>query len=159
MKKILALDLGRKTGWSHSDGPSGVWDFKIRRDESAGMRLVRLLAKLREVKKSLGVELVVFEGVRFSDPKRRGASLVLAEMVGVVKTWCEKNGIDYRGYSPTEIKRHAIPGKGKRDKGAMLEAARERWPEVEFVDDNHADSRWLLDLIQTELGEINEQAC
>ena len=57
--KILALDPATHTGWAHSCGASGVWDLSIRRDESSGMRLIRLDSKLDEMKRSVGVDLVV----------------------------------------------------------------------------------------------------
>jgi Holliday junction resolvasome RuvABC endonuclease subunit len=64
--------------------------------------------------------------------------------------WCYDNSIEYRGYSPSEIKKHAT-GKGNANKDAILKAARQRWPDVEIVDDNEADALWLLDLAQKEL--------
>lgn len=151
--KILALDLGTKTGWAHSDGPSGVWDLRIKRDESGGMRLIRLGAKLREIRDGVGVELVVFEAARYAAPGMQGALVVLAEMQGQVKAWVEASeGIECRGYSSKEIKVRAT-GKGNANKEAMLVAAKRRWPDVKVLDHNHADALWLLDLAMDEFGE------
>jgi len=146
---ILALDLGSKTtGWATPEA-SGTWDMRIKRDESAGMRLIRLKSKLVEF---LPLRLVVFERPA-SRPGRLGALTVQAELQGVVKLFCEEHGIDYREYSPGEIKRHAT-GKGNASKEEMVEAAEERWPMLRVEDDNHADALWLLDLASSEYGEV-----
>lgn len=151
--KILALDLATKTGWAHSDGPSGVWDLSVRRDESSGMRLIRLVSKLDEIiALRPGLDLVVFEAARHGAPQMQGALVVHAEIQGQVKVWCERCKVQYRGYSPKEVKMHAT-GKGNASKDVMVEAAVDRWPSVEIADDNQADALWLLDLAQTEYAK------
>jgi Holliday junction resolvasome RuvABC endonuclease subunit len=150
-KKILALDLATETGWAHSKGPSGVWRFKINRDESSGMRLLRLEARLQEVDDSVGVDIVVFEAARNAAPGMQGALVVQAELQSVTKRWCEVNGIEYRGYSPSEIKKHAC-GKGKCSKEVMVETAEKKWPDKSIEDHNEADALWLLDLAMKDLG-------
>jgi len=151
--KILALDIGTKMGWAHSCGVSGVWDLSVRRDESGGMKLIRLRSKLNEIYNSEGIELVVFEAVRHAAPGMQGALVVGAELQGVLKVWCEVDGIEYRGYSPSEIKKHAT-GKGNTNKQMMLDLAREKWGHIE--DDNEADAKWLLDLAQLQIEIIKE---
>ncbi len=47
--KILALDPATHCGWAHSCGASGTFDLSIRRDESSGMRLLRLRSKLEDI--------------------------------------------------------------------------------------------------------------
>jgi len=153
--KILALDPATKCGWAHSGwGPhgatSGTWDLSIRRDESGGMRLIRLQSKLNAIA-GAGLDLVVFEAARNAGPKMQGALVVQSELQGVIKVWCEEKGIDYRGYSPSEIKKFAT-GKGNANKPEMLAAANAEWPDVEIIDDNQADAMWLLALVQSELG-------
>jgi Holliday junction resolvasome RuvABC endonuclease subunit len=148
--KILAIDPATKCGWAHSVGASGVWDLSIRRDESGGMRLLRLRAKLNKASEAELPDVVVFEAARHAAPKMQGALTVQAELQSVIKVWCYDNSIEYRGYSPSEIKKHAT-GKGNANKDAILKAARQRWPDVEIVDDNEADALWLLDLAQKEL--------
>ena len=155
--RILALDPATKFGWAYGDPPtgaSGVWDLSIRRDESGGMRLIRLRSKLHEVYNAGPIDLVVFETVSYTGKHMQGAS-VQGEMLGVVKTWCHDHGVEYAGYNPQTIKKHALadqPKGSKRDKEAMVKAACRRWPAVEIIDDNHADALWLLDLAQSELG-------
>ena len=153
--KILALDLATKTGWAHSVGVSGVWDFRVRKDESSGMRLLRFRSKLKEIHELEGIDFVAYE-TAIAVNARRGAT-VGSEMQGVLKEWCESSDVDYKGYGISEIKRHAT-GKGNASKDAMIEAARIRFVEgcrfgvLGIVDDNHADALWLLDLATVELN-------
>jgi len=162
IKKILALDLGTKTGWAHSCGVSGTWDLSVKRDESGGMRLIRLRTKLKAIFQEEGIDLIVFEAVRNAAPGMQGAMVVMAEMQGVVKAWGETaklrgKQIEYRGYSPGEIKKHAT-GKGNSGKPAMREAAMKEWgPTVvrKGTDDNEIDAMWLLDLAKKEYGSTN----
>lgn len=147
---ILAIDPATKCGWAHSCGASGVWDLSVRRDESGGMRLIRLRAKLSELYDTSPFDVLVYEAARNAAPKMQGALVVQAMIQGAIITWCEDNGVEYRGYSPTEIKKHAT-GKGKANKGLMLESARKNFGRVS--DDNEADALWLLDLAQMELED------
>jgi len=146
---ILALDLGTKCGWAHSCGLSGVWDLRNRRDEGGGSRLLRLRGKVAEIHRIEHIDLVAYEAARHGAPKMQGALVVLAEMQGQIKAWCDEHHVAYHGYSPTEIKRHAT-GKGNASKAMMLEAARKQWPDAVIIDDNHADAMLLLDLAATE---------
>ena len=156
--KVLALDPATKTGWAYSsDGvvhtASGVWDFSVKRDESGGMRLIRLESKLEVIRNELGVDLLVFEAARNAGPHMQGAVVVQSELQGVMKYWSERCDVQYRGYSPTEIKKWAT-GKGNSGKPLMVEAARLKWPGVEIVDDNQADAMHLLDLALSEYGQV-----
>ena len=144
---ILAIDQATKTGWATASG-SGVWDFKIKRDESAGMRLIRFKAKLREMIDIAQIDLVVYERVA---GRHRGAIIVSAELSSVLKTYCEEKSIEYRAYSAGEIKRHAT-GKGNSGKPLMLSSAKEKWPDKIIADDNEADALWLHDLAMSDYG-------
>jgi Holliday junction resolvasome RuvABC endonuclease subunit len=148
--KTLAIDPATHCGWAHSCGDAGTWDLSVRRDESSGMRLIRLRGKLNEIRGLAGVDLLVFEAARNAGPKMQGALVVQAELQGVIKLWCEQNQVQYRGYSPSEIKKHAT-GKGNANKEKMVAAARAKWPAT--GDDNEADARWLLDLAMLALSE------
>jgi len=149
--KILALDPATKCGWAHSDGISGVWDCSIRRDESGGMRLIRLKSKLNEVYKASPFKILVYEAARNAAPAMQGALVVQATLQSVIVVWCEENGIEYRGYSPSEIKKHAT-GKGNANKAAMIEAAQKKF-KVKVADDNEADALWILDLASKEMRQ------
>jgi Holliday junction resolvasome RuvABC endonuclease subunit len=148
--KILALDPATKFGFAHSSGPAGTWDLSIRRDESRGMRLIRLHGKLTEILQGVGVDLVVFEAARNAGPKMQGALVVQAELQGVLVLWCEQRKIEYKGVSPSEVKKHAT-GKGNANKHAMIAAAKKRWPDAIIEDDNMADALWILDMAQTQI--------
>jgi len=149
---ILALDPATHMGWALSNGISGVWDFSIRRDESGGMRLIRLQSKLRELNNDNGIDLVVFEAARHAGPGMQGALVVQSELQAVIKLWCESEGIDYRGYSPGEIKKFAT-GKGNASKDTMREKAEECWPKKKFTGGDEIDAWWLLLLSMCEMRE------
>lgn len=142
---ILAIDPATVTGWAHSNGASGTWDLSVRRDESSGMRLIRLRGKLNEILRDCDVDLVVFEAARNAAPSMQGALVVTAELQSVIKLWCEDNFINYVGLSPAEIKKYAT-GKGNASKDMMKYAATKRWSGRSFVDDNEVDAVWILDL-------------
>jgi Holliday junction resolvasome RuvABC endonuclease subunit len=61
----------------------------------------------------------------------------------VIVTFCEERKIEYRGYSPSEIKKFAT-GKGNANKEQMVHAAQGYGAIIE--DDNHADALHLLHL-------------
>lgn len=156
-RRILALDFGASyTGWAHSNGTSGVFDLRIKRDESGGFRLVRFESKLVEVIRGIGVDVIAFEAVSSGGPHSRIDTVrVQSKLQAVVEMLAEvTDRLECCSRYANEIKAHAIPQKkAKRDKDAMMAAATKRWPDVEIIDDNHADALWLLDLIQTELVE------
>lgn len=143
---ILALDPATRCGFAVNTGISGEWDLSIRKDESAGMRLIRLRAKLQEVLNAHdgSLELVVFEYARWARGNRAGALAVQGEIMGVIRLWCEDNDLAYRAYSPSEIKKHAT-GKGNANKEEVMAAARERF-KIKDITDNQADALWLLEL-------------
>lgn len=136
---ILAIDPATHCGFALSTGGAGTWDLSVRRDESGGMRLVRLRGKLREIHTAAPLDVVFYEAARHA--ASNGALIVQAELQGVIKLFCEENKIDYRGVSPSEIKKFAT-GKGNANKQAMIDAAKAQGWDVQ--DDNEADARWLL---------------
>jgi len=138
---ILALDVATHCGWASKNG-SGVWDLSIKRDESAGMRLIRFKAKLKEITEIEDVDLVVFER---SAGFHKSAIIVQAELHGVLKLFLEENDIEYRAFSAPEIKKHAT-GKGNANKKLMIEAAEQKWPHIDIIDDNQADALHMFDL-------------
>ena len=146
---ILALDPATHCGFAHSCGLSGVWDLSVRRDESSGMRLIRLRGKLDEIKRTVGVDILVYEANRYSGAGKRGnAQVVQSEIQGVIKVWGEDNKVDYRAYSSKEVKKHAT-GNGNAGKDAMKDAAVTRFKRV-IEDDNECDALWILDFAKKE---------
>ena len=143
---ILALDVATETGFATHAG-SGVWDLKPKRDESSGMRLIRFKSKLNEMLKH-GIKMVVFER---SAGFHKAAIVVQAELHGVLKVFCEENKLEYRAYSASEIKKFAT-GKGNADKELMVSAAKQKYPGIDIIDDNHADALHIFHLALTDLG-------
>lgn len=156
-RRILALDFGASyTGWAHSNGTSGVWDLRIKPDESSGFRLLRFESKLLEIVTGIGVDVIAFEAITTGGPTQRlGIVKIQSRLQAIVERIVEvTDNLECCSRNLQQIKAHAIPQKkAKRDKEAMIAAAEKRWSDVEIIDDNHADALWLLDLIQTELVE------
>ena len=92
--KILALDVATHCGWAVNHEIYGVWDLSPKRDESAGMRLIRFRYKLKEVIEKEKINLVVFER---PGGRHVGAVIVHSELQGQVKVICEDLNIPYRG--------------------------------------------------------------
>lgn len=134
MKRILALDVATHCGWKTATA-SGVWNLTPKRDESAGMRLIRFKAKLSEICELEKINMVVFER---SAGFHMNAVIVQSEIHGVLKLFLEENRINYNAYSATEIKKFAT-GKGNANKEAMVKAAKEKYGYTGF-DDNEADA-------------------
>lgn len=144
--KILALDVATKTGFATATG-SGVWDLTPKRDESKGMRLIRFKKKLMEIHEVESIDVLVFE---MSAGFHKSSIAVQSELHGVMKVFCEENEIDYRSYSAPQIKKHAT-GKGNANKAAMVAAAKEQFPHITIIDDNHADALFMYDLAVKDL--------
>lgn len=143
--KILALDLGTHCGFALSENNiSGIWDLSVKRDESRGMRLVRLRNKLNEIG---AVDLVVFE-VSKNHMSSLGAE-VAGELRGLVTTWCIDKGINYEGINFATIKKYAT-GKGNANKEMMIKAAKKI--KANIADDNEADAICLLSYAIKEYG-------
>lgn len=143
MKKILALDLGTKTGWAlYKDGliTSGSVSFKTNRVEGAGMRFLRFSRWLAALRK----EHNVISGVYFEEV-RRHAGTQAAHCYGgfqsVLTMWCEEWLIPYQSVPVGTIKMFAT-GKGNASKEMMIGAAKKL--DFNVVDDNEADALHLL---------------
>ena len=125
---------------------SGTWDMKPRRGDGAGVRFMRLLAKLNEVKASVGViDRVIYELP--GTFKSCAADDVIRGMVAHIQSWAEHEHIPYEGVSPTEVKKFAT-GKGGgsgTDKAAMVELAKKRWGSIS--NHNEADALFILAMV------------
>lgn len=139
--KILAIDQASNCGWCCGDNLYGCWDFRTRKDESAGMKMIRFRSKLREVIEAERIELVVYERVA---GQHAAAIIHSAKMVAIIETMCEELGIQYIAYSAGEIKRFAT-GKGNANKLAMIEAAKKKHG-YEGDNDNEADAIFIYQL-------------
>jgi len=143
--KILAIDPGTHCGYALSPFESGVWDLSPRRYEGGGMRFVKLRNYL--IKACEGVDMVVFEEVR--GHKGTDAAHVYGGIVAIITEHCELKEIPYSGVPVGTIKKYAT-GKGNVNKEAMIMAAKERWPDIDLVDDNQADALHLWAWAQDE---------
>lgn len=145
--KVLAIDQASTAGWCiEPNNLSGTWDFKTRKDESSGMKNIRFKSKLNEVCKAEGVELIVYERIA---GMHKSSIIHAAKMVAMIETYCEENGIAYKAYSASEIKKFAT-GKGNANKEKMVEACIKNYG-IEPIDDNHADAIHLWYLAISEL--------
>lgn len=146
-KKILALDLGTKTGWAvclvDQKILSGTENFKSTRFEGGGMRYLRFKSWLDEISKlSNGVDQIYFEEVR----RHIGvdAAHAYGGFLAHLTAWCEAKNIPYLGIPVGTIKKY-ITGKGNASKGQIIS----KIIEMGFSpkDDNEADALALLDLV------------
>jgi len=145
--KILALDQATVTGWA-TDTASGTWNLKPNRGESEGMRVVRFKGKVKELIELEDIEIVAYErpAGRF-----KASIMVSSEMIGVLKDLCIEKGVKLACYSASEIKVTAT-GKGNAGKPAMIKAAKSKWPNINIIDDNHADALWILQHTKNDLN-------
>lgn len=159
MSGILALDFATITGWAYrgTSGQlsSGTWDFRILKDESSGMRLLRFEAKLHEILRTPSPHIIAFEAVSVAQGKKANfdAAKLQSKMQAVIERLVElTDGVECCSRNLQTIKSHALRSGGKRDKAAMLAAAQRQWPDQNVTDDNQADALWLLDLVESKLG-------
>lgn len=132
--RILALDLGTRTGFCRIEATETTTDQVIRiwhrgvrdftpesREEPEGVRFRRFADWLRgELQELRASDFVVFEDPPFLRGRR--ASAVLDGMVALLTVECERRGLSYIGVSPVDLKMHST-GKGNAKKDAMIEAA------------------------------------
>jgi Holliday junction resolvasome RuvABC endonuclease subunit len=145
--KVLALDIASTTGWCLDSNTYGTWDFKTRKDESMGMKLIRFKAKLREIHEAERLDIIIYER-----PAGRHANSLIheAKLIAVVEQFCEEHKIDYRSYSAKEIKKHAT-GNGNASKDMMIQAAKANHGYT-GSDDNEADAIHLRELFKSEMN-------
>ena len=145
--KILAIDPASILGWAISNTEFGIWDLKTRKDESMGMKLIRLKSKLKEIHELENIEVLVYER---PGGFHTNSIIHQSKLIAVMETWCEENNIEYRAYSSSEIKKFAT-GKGNAGKPQMIQSAKEKLGYT-GNDDNEADALWLLNLCKHSLN-------
>ncbi len=143
--KILSIDPGSKCGWAIIEDAgidkslvveSGVQVFDLKRGESAGMRFIRFRKWLNDLMSFWKPGLVVFEQAHH----RGGAATELC--VGFVTRVMEiatEYGVNYTSCHSMTLKKWAT-GKGNADKTKMIEPVRQKFPDIQIIDDNHADA-------------------
>ena len=155
MKKILALDLGTKTGWafcnSHGVISSGSKSFLNTRFESVGMRFLKFNDWLNSVNYiDGGFDIVYFESV--NRHLGTAAAHAYGGYMGVLMAWCEFAKIPYQGIGVGTIKLSAC-GNGRASKKDMVNKA----IELGFYvgDDNQADAIHLLRYAISRQGNLH----
>jgi crossover junction endodeoxyribonuclease RuvC len=141
--RVLALDLGTKTGWAarFDSGAveSGTKVFDVPRGDSPGVRYLAFRAWLRKRLREVEPELVAFEKAHH----RGGAATEVAAGFSTrVLEYCAEAGIEHTSVHTATLKKHAT-GKGNANKALMLQAAAERWG-MTFESDDEADARCVL---------------
>lgn len=164
---ILALDLSTRTGWALWDRngmvTSGVYELKLKRGESPGMRFLRFRAWLTELialgqlapndgfaeRPAFGPGVIAYEQAHH----RGGAATELCVgLVAVVQEQAARQRVEHTAVHTAELKKHAT-GKGNAGKDMMLEAARKRWRKPNLQSDDEADALCILDWAMEEIGE------
>lgn len=147
--RIMAFDLGMKTGYAYSGGTSGVWDLSTGRHESYGMRWIKFRNKLNESLKV--VDFVAYEAVASHGKGGTYAAHVYGGLVAILQEMCEERKIDYVGVPVGTIKKFAT-GKGNASKAMMIDKANELVGSFQverndpaITDDNEADAICLLE--------------
>jgi|GEM_PF-2279721 len=151
--RVLGLDPATTCGWSHTDGTFGVIDLSKNKDESPGMRLLRLWNFLEKMRLGPGLDIVSFE----SSNCTKGSGVKLqARFEGVIILFCEAKDIPYRAYAPTELKNLAT-GHGGASKDAMIARAMEIRPKAKKMTHDMADAICVMQAIIDEKGSAPMQ--
>ena len=146
--KVLSLDVASKTGWCiDTKRLYGTWDLKTLKDESMGMKLIRLRAKLILIHAVEKLDVIIYER-----PAGQHTASIMhqSKMIGIIEEFCEQVGIDYRAFSAKEIKKFAT-GNGNCGKQAMVDAAKIKYG-YKGEDNNIADAMHMLGLFNSEIN-------
>lgn len=137
---ILALDLGRLTGWALSAGESvpviaGTWELesekgmryarKLRMDRRLDPRVMALLNNLGGVHRQARLGWIFFEDVKFANSQAQAH--LWASFRGAIWAFAHLNGIECDCLNTASLKKFAT-GNGHADKPAMMAALVSRFP-------------------------------
>lgn len=170
---ILALDLGSNCGYSILDVPrpvppnikaircqSGLWDLRIQKGDSGGVRFMTFKRFLSEVEP----DIIAYEKVLFRQ-KGGAAAELYGGLVAIVKVYCEEQKIECVGFDTSQVKKRAVGKGGGKGTGKpeVTEAANvffEIDPPLSLVDkasnkdDNIADAMWVMQCAIDTHGEF-----
>jgi len=155
---ILALDLATKTGWASKYNNyfcSGVQDFSLRRGESPGMKFLRFRRWLEELTAISSYDVIIYEQAISGRTANANVAQTAFGFAAIVQEICAQNAIEHTTVHASTLKKHAT-GKGNAKKDAMIIAAKEKWPDIQIIDDNHADALHILDYALKTLGDAND---
>jgi len=145
--KILAIDPATICGWAISTNIYGTWNLKTHKDETWGMKLLRMESKLKEIHNIYSMNIIVYER---PGGRNTVAIITQSKIIGVIEKFCQERNIEYKGYSSKEIKKYAT-GNGNANKELMIEYAFKKLG-YEGYDNNEADALWLLMLSKHDLN-------
>lgn len=146
-RKVLALDLGQKTGWAllQTDGTitSGTMGFKPGSFEGGGMTFLKFKQWLDSILKTAnGLDGIWFEEVRAHAGTT--AAHVYGGFLGQLTSWAEAANIPYLGVPVGTIKKHAT-GSGNAGKDLVIDAMKAKGHNP--ADDNEADALAIMYLV------------
>lgn len=150
--RILALDLGTKTGWAFvselGNRYCDTWDFSPKRLDSPAMRFIRFENALTKLQADeFHFDHVVYERVDFA--KTTIAAHIWGGFNAILMTFCHKHNVTFEGVSVSELKKFAT-GKGNAQKPQMIAAATAKgWKPT---DDNSADAALLWEFCAHQRG-------
>lgn len=146
---ILALDAANFCGYAHSNGVSGVWEYKKKKTDSPGAKWLMFIARLRAFLKQHPTDKIVYEQAHH----RGGAATHSGHgYIACIEYVASSKGITVGSAHSATIKKHAT-GSGRASKDQMMEACIEKLG-ITPMDDNEADALWILNLaISEEEGE------
>jgi Holliday junction resolvasome RuvABC endonuclease subunit len=145
--KILAVDPATTCGWALSRDVYGTWNLNVLKDESWGMRLIRLEGKLKEIYKTFpSIKVIVYER---PGGKHANSMMTQSKIIGTIEKFCAYHEIEYKGYSSGSIKVFS-GNKGGCNKKLVIDAAKKKLG-YEGNNDNETDALWLLELAKNEL--------
>lgn len=136
--RVLAIDPGLHTGFAHSAGRHGVWNFTGHRH--AGGPPWALVNEIVMLGDELGIELVITEGGFTGNFK--GKAGLEAMRAAVQMAAFRLGSVKVRMVSPSTLKLYAT-GHGHADKSQVIRACIDRLGIVPLSDD-HADALFLL---------------
>lgn len=147
MTAILALDMANKTGWAENVfDTNGTHEFGFMPAEVMGARFSRMSEFLDD---SFGE--CHWESVYYEQAHQRGGAATRSAMalICAVEQFAYARRIPIYPVHTATLKKHAT-GSGRAQKFEIVNAAKEAWPEIEIIDDNHADALWLLDYAENQ---------
>jgi len=144
---LLAIDPATLLGWAVSYTMYGTINFETKRDESAGIKFMRWKARLVELIQLNNVKIIAFERPSGNKP---AALMSHARFTLIIETVCIELGLEFRGYSASEIKKFAT-GNGNASKELMIKVAQEKLGYT-GTDNNEADALWILALLKSDLN-------
>ncbi len=180
--KILALDTATHTGWAVLAGgviTSGAADFSVRTKatktipaDHVGRRFALFRNWLNEMVRVTKPDLVAYEAIVGGARAGGNVSLIQKGFESFVLETAFRRDVPVWSFSPATIKKWAT-GSGKlshESKAAVVRAAWYKFGNEGLIphkptkaqpwsyDDNQCDALWLLDLTQTVIAQVQDDA-